>query len=375
MEQAKVERTPAFLPLEAYTMRLRALFEGRGYRRVRPPRFEDYALLLDNKNFLGTDRILTFMDPGGRMLSLKPDTTLSLASEVSDDILPCAEKLYYTDEVARYDPENLSYRITEQVGVELIGREDAFSAVEAADLALRSLCATGEESVLDISHLGFVKGLLAGADLGAPVEREVLGAIHSRSAHNLCGILDSAGVENGHRASILELAAIHGPFNEQLARAGALVRGPYMEEAFSELEALGASLSPGPGQRLNLDFSVVGDLDYYNGLVLRGYIKGIPGMVLGGGRYDNLMAKLGKKSTAIGFAVYLHRLENSLAGAPPATDILLLYPKDCDPAALLREAERLGQKGLTVRCEREDGDFSGLRFNETVYFKGVKPDA
>ena len=49
-------------------------------------------------------------------------------------------------------------------------------------------------------------------------------------------------------------------------------------------------------------------MKYYNGIVFKGFIKGIPTGILSGGQYDKLMEKMGKKSRAIGFAVYLDEL-------------------------------------------------------------------
>ena len=58
-----------------------------------------------------------------------------------------------------------------------------------------------------------------------------------------------------------------------------------------------------------IDFSVVGDINYYNGIVFKGFLKDIPTEVLSGGQYDCLMRKMGRKSCAIGFAVYTDILE------------------------------------------------------------------
>ena len=57
-----------------------------------------------------------------------------------------------------------------------------------------------------------------------------------------------------------------------------------------------------------LDFSIVGDTNYYNGMAFEGYIDGIPECVLIGGRYDKLMRRMKKKSRAIGFAIYMDTL-------------------------------------------------------------------
>ncbi|MBQ9564822.1 MAG: ATP phosphoribosyltransferase [Synergistaceae bacterium] len=65
---------------------------------------------------------------------------------------------------------------------------------------------------------------------------------------------------------------------------------------------------------VHIDFSTVGDLSYYNGLMFRGFVEGIPEAVLSGGQYDRLMRRMGHKegTHALGFAVYLDRLEKNV---------------------------------------------------------------
>ena len=63
------------------------------------------------------------------------------------------------------------------------------------------------------------------------------------------------------------------------------------------LEALGY------GGQLRLDFSMVNDIEYYNGIIFQGFLEGLPRLALSGGQYDGMMAKLGKDADAIGFAI------------------------------------------------------------------------
>ena len=49
---------------------------------------------------------------------------------------------------------------------------------------------------------------------------------------------------------------------------------------------------------INIDFSVVNDITYYNGIVFKGFIEGIPQGVLSGGQYDKLMKKMRKSMGA-----------------------------------------------------------------------------
>ena len=48
-------------------------------------------------------------------------------------------------------------------------------------------------------------------------------------------------------------------------------------------------------------------MDYYTGIVYRGYIAGLGFPVCGGGRYDGLLANFGSAMPAVGFAISLER--------------------------------------------------------------------
>ena len=60
-------------------------------------------------------------------------------------------------------------------------------------------------------------------------------------------------------------------------------------------------------------------MEYYNGLVFQGYLQGMPRPLLKGGRYDLLMQKFTPGAGAIGFAVYLDKLDRLSAPTPPVS--------------------------------------------------------
>ena len=60
---------------------LRELYDKYGYREFKAGKFEDYELYSENKDFLSNDGILTFTDPNGHLMALKPDVTLSVAKD------------------------------------------------------------------------------------------------------------------------------------------------------------------------------------------------------------------------------------------------------------------------------------------------------
>ena len=105
----------------------------------------------------------------------------------------------------------------------------------------------------------------------------------------------------------------------------------------------------GLSDRLYLDFSMVNDVSYYDSLSFKGFINGISESVLSGGRYDRLMNRLGKNTGAIGFAVYLDRLERfEWVEKQYDTDVVLLYDDSVSTETILKAQAKLIDEGSSV---------------------------
>ena len=99
-------------------------------------------------------------------------------------------------------------------------------------------------------------------------------------------------------------------------------------------------------EKFILDFSVMNDFSYYNGLVFQGFVDGVPKTVLSGGRYDNLVKRFGCDTSAAGFAVYTDLLSRYFYGADDFDgDVLLVYANDCNPCDVLKAQEEITNGG------------------------------
>ena len=85
-------------PDEKACLQLRGLYEQYGYKKYKMGKFEEYSLYAENKDFLGSDKVITFTDPDGRLLALKPDVTLSIIKN-TNATSESNEKLYYLENV------------------------------------------------------------------------------------------------------------------------------------------------------------------------------------------------------------------------------------------------------------------------------------
>ena len=337
-------------PDEAAGIRLRQLYSRHGYLPYRMSKFESYDLYVRNKRFLLSENILTFTDTDGRLMALKPDVTLSIIKNTRDTT-GAPQKVYYNENVYRAAPGS-GYREIMQTGLECIGRLDALAIGEVVSLAIRSLETINGAYILDLSHMGFVAGLLEGVEEDAAAE--LLTEISRKNGPAIHEVCARRGLPAELAEKAAALARLYGPPEQVLPQLAAFVRNRQMEDALSELRSLCDFLSAlDLSENLRLDFSIVNDMNYYNGVIFRGYLPGLASGVLAGGQYDNLLRRMGKTGGAIGFAVYLDQLERLDGGGPEwDVDTLLLYSPDDDPAAVARRAEALMAEGGSVRTER-----------------------
>lgn len=338
---------------ESIVSDLRRLFRQLGYRQYKMSKFEEYDLYVENKPFLLSDNVITFTDLDGRLMALKPDVTLSIAKNSSAD-RSAVQKLYYHENVYRTEKGSHEYREIMQMGLESLGNIDLYATGEVILLAAESLRLISPDYLLDLSHMGFITALLEEARLSGSQQAELLENI---SAKNVSGVAEACSrfaLPADFTERISALTALYGPAPRILPRLKALSVNDQSDEAVRELSALYEMLAAaGCGDRINLDFSMVNDMSYYNGVIFQGYLEGIPSSVLSGGRYDNLMKKFGKDAGALGFAIYLSALERISPGhSPYDVDILLIYPPGFPPALVASAVKSLTEKGLTIQVQQ-----------------------
>ena len=304
-----------FTPAERATFTLRALYEQAGYRKYRCSRFEEYALYQEYNRFLPDTQVVTFTDLDGKLRAIKPDVTLSIAKTAQPATGEC-KRFYYNEEICRPSRESHTFRTIRQMGLECMGAVDAAVQAEAVGLALQSLAALGVATVLEISHMGFVTGLLDALNIEPAARGRLLEYLRGKNGHELRRAAEKFGLSAAATDSLCGLLALHGAPAEVLQQAETCCLCETQRSALTELRQLVDTL-PAQGCELRLDLSMADEMDYYNGLVFVGYAAGIPCAVLKGGRYDYLMQRFTPTANAIGFAMYLDELERLAAPLPP----------------------------------------------------------
>lgn len=337
---------------EALVPALRALFEKSGYNRYKMSKFEEYDLYVRNKDFLVSDSVITFTDTNGRLMALKPDVTLSIVKN-SKDTPGFVQKVYYHENVYRISKGTSSFKEIEQVGLECMGDVDDFSLFEVLSLSCESLRQISPGAVLDLSHLGVVSALLNDLLLPAEVNAQLLKCLGEKNPHELRRICEENEVAPVKAARLAALAETYGAPAKVLDELDKIFPPSQDRAALEHLRTLVSYFDASPYRdMLRLDFSVVSAMKYYNGVVFKGFVPGVPESILSGGQYDNLMKKLHRTSGAIGFAMYLDLLDRFDVREPYDVDTVLLYDDSADVNALMQAVKALQADGRFVSAQR-----------------------
>lgn len=354
---------------------LRHLYEHFGYVHYKMNKFEEYDLYAENKDFLAGDKIITFTDTNGKLLALKPDVTLSIVKNYND-VPGVVRKVYYNENIYRTSKSTKTYKEIMQMGLECIGDLDIYQIAEVLILAAASLSVlsegasggdTGSNSgsgryILDVSHMGLIRGFLDELNLRPKHEEMFLSLLRKKNRHGIMTLFDSIGVDEELRETSITLASTYGSPESVLKTLETVSLNETMDKAVDELSVICSILADRDLDGVHLDFSLVNDMSYYNGVMFRGYIEGIPSGVLSGGQYDELLEKMDKRTSsdsgAIGFAINMDLINNfEDVQDEYDVDILLLYGQaaasdDFDPADLAEKVSDLISRGYSVQAQK-----------------------
>ena len=332
---------------------LRSLYGSYGYLPYKMNQFEEYAFYLENRDFLVNDRVITFTDTTGRLLALKPDVTLSILKHHAPET-GVKQKMCYNETVYRVSGASGEFRELMQAGLEALGDLDGYDMFEAVSLAAESLRTAGGAYELDLSHLGILDALFDEAGADEALRKTLLALFAEKNAHDLLRVCREAGVKEEAALALAKASGIYGERKKVLKALLPLCRSEKARAAWEELNELDGLLSRREdSDRIRYDFSVVNDMTYYDGVVFKGYLEGIPEGVLSGGCYDRLMKKMGKASRGVGFAVYLDLLEGRNEETREFdVDALVLYDPSTPVEKVAAAVRDLQAEGKSVSAQR-----------------------
>ncbi len=279
------------------------LFSFRGYAEISTPEIEFYDLFIQSGNPIPQENFLKIVDRDGKIMVMRPDCTVPIARVAATKLkaLPFPQRLYYNETVFRSGQAHRggSTEIA-QCGIELIGAAGEKSDVEVIALAVEGLKAVSPHPFhIELGHVGLFRALAAEMDMDDAKIEQMRLLIDGKHFAALNDLLEAYKAKPAY-AVLSRLSQLFGS-TDVLDEAEALVG---KREEVEYLRKLYAALAEkGYGEYVRFDLGLVHQIDYYTGVVFRGYVEGAGAPVLSGGRYDNLVEKFGRPAPAIGFSV------------------------------------------------------------------------
>ena len=307
-----IKGTKDVLPSESYKNQYieatcLGVAENFGYKEMRTPVFEHTELFqrgVGDTTDVVQKEMYTFDDKGGRSITLRPEGTAGAARSflengLSNEALP--QKICYLTSCYRYEkPQTGRLREFHQFGIECFGAASPLADAEMIALAKQIFDELGVKDLhLEINSIGCPK-------CRAEYHKALKEYFTSR-IDELCDTCRDRLDRNPMR--ILDCKS---PVCSEIAKDAPVVLDYLCDECREHFEKTKSYLDAS-----NIEYivnpQIVRGLDYYTKTVFE-FVSdsiGSQGTVCGGGRYDGLMRKMGRRSGGIGFAVYLDALERA----------------------------------------------------------------
>lgn len=329
---------------QSIALKLKRLYLSYGYSEYKLTSFEEYSLYADNKNFLTDREIITF-NMSGKIYALRPDVTLSVVKNSKDGQ---TSRVFYDEKV--YRKKTGAFKEMNQLGAELVGNVDAVSEADMVKMIKNTLDVISPKNVLVLSHMGIIVKAVELLGLNRAEKKYVLNLLSNKNSHDFLAFVGKKNLSADCVDAFRQLIDLPQNIPDAIANLKALSPILGTQNETDELKLLIELVGE---NNLAIDFSVVGDDGYYNGLIFKGYVEGVPKAVVYGGRYDKLLERMGKCGGAIGFAVYIGELSKYLQDSVNEPDTAIIYSDESKITAL-NLAEKLRKSGKRVVLSHEE---------------------
>lgn len=352
-------------------------FKSFAYREAFTPTIEYYDVFSSIKSTVLKGEMFKLIDKSGDILVLRPDVTIPIARMVANNSKTQLKnfKVFYNHQVFRTDDENR--REITQTGVEFFGNSKPDADAEVISIAAKSLLKLDIDFRIEIGHANYYKGLLEEVNIDNKDTHELLKQlIENKNFVELEALANELDIDDKVKKVIIEMPNLYGNFTDVLEQAQALCLNDKMCESLKDLREVCEIIEDfGHGEYISVDLGLINHLDYYSGVIFKGYMASHGEMILSGGRYDDLTENYGKTIPATGFAINIDELLSGIEKqAIPEEesafiDYRVLY-KTKDRVTAFKLMETLRDKGFVV----EGDEFSESLANILEDRKDVKSE-
>lgn len=276
------------------------------YKYIVPPIIEHTNLFqrsVGESSDIVNKEMYTFLDKGGRSLTLRPEITAGVMRTIVSNKLYATDDLplryYYFGPCFRYErPQAGRYRQFYQYGIELVGAKTLYDDVEVITMGLQFL-----ENILydDIT----LRINTLGDDESRTNYKNALKDYFAKYLDNMC-----EDCKRRYETNPLRILDCKVPEDQDIVKNAPKIRDYLSKDAKERFEQTLKVLDC-MNIKYEIDDNLVRGLDYYTGIVFEFHSKSNPnvGAIGGGGHYKNLLKEVGGPDLeGVGLAIGFERL-------------------------------------------------------------------
>jgi histidyl-tRNA synthetase len=335
-----------------------------GLQEIRTPLFEKTELFqrgIGETSDIVTKEMYTFVDRGGRSLTLRPEGTAPVIRALLENKLLQAGsslRLYYICPMFRYERSQAGrYRQHHQFGVEVIGSDAPETDAELIDMAYTLYTRLG------------IKGLTVSINsIGVGGDRARYKTALKEYLHKHLNDL-SADSKVRFEKNPLRILDSKDPQDQEIVRGAPNILDFLDDHSKAHFEKL-KSLLTDIGIPFQVNPLLVRGLDYYNKTVFEiiSTHLGSQNSIGGGGRYDGLIQELGGPDLpSSGFGSGIERIlqtliaQNAPLPSPPSPTLFMIPLGDAAKQACFVLQKQLRDAHIPVQM-----DFSGKKLGKLM---------
>lgn len=329
-------------------------FASYGYKTIQTPAFEYIDIYSDSTGDVSAQKLYKFFDAQGRTLALRGDITTSIARVMGTKYnAPLPARLCYVADAFRYDGSASSFSSEfTQAGIELIGDGSCEADAEAIIVTINALLASGlDEFQIDIGQVEFFKGLAEQIGLDDEDFEKMRTMIDFKDSFSISHVLSAYKADEQIKDLLCRMPYLFGG-SEVLEQANSPMLNERSRKALENLKKVYKIICEcGLEKYVSLDLGMLQSIDYYTGVIFKGFTYDVGFAVCGGGRYDSLIGNFGKDMSAVGISISVNRVVSALIRQDKQiekskTDALIIM-KDCFAQAL-NAANKLRAGGICI---------------------------
>lgn len=294
------------------TKKIETSFVDAGFIQIKPNIFEEYDEITEVDKNISTKSMVKVVS--NKVMVLRPDITISLMKSLiprwEDDL---SLKLFYHSTVYKNKKDNDGIEECRQFGCEYLGEPSIDADREVVNLAFNIFRKFSDKFLLEMGSGDYIDGFVEELNISKEKEKEFKKLLYRKNKPELEVFANTLDIRPELKEVMLNLLSMRGTLAEITEKANKYFMNDRMKKGITQLNTISTLISKEDLDKYTLfDLSMVSKLDYYDGIMLKGYFGNLYKEILSGGRYDQMTESFGRKVPAIGFTIYFDALMEAI---------------------------------------------------------------